>query len=627
MLLCAPAAQAIITPVATIDGPSAEIVELGGVAMAPDGTGGIVYRKRVEGRPHIFAAVYSGGKWGVPQRVDVGQPYESTFPAIAAGEGGRLIVVWVNHYSSTTDGLFSAAMSPGSTGFQKPVAIDLNIGNATGAYPSVAMNGAGQALVAYRVIDEVSGPSTPNIPAGYVLDEIRMARSNGEYWSEFGQPLNRDLAQPVLAPTATNSPKVAIDLTGQGILIWQEPDDSFVNRVYARRIFGLTMGNILQVSPSSYEGDPLNGSVEDLAVDTAGFGEGAVAWLQQPSPGSGFTKPRVFVNEIPSSFDPKGSEFKGARIVDGAGAEGPTGLIGPLSMTVDPQGGFNVGYSIGDESFAAQGSEASVGTPLRLDEGGSGVPGNPGITRAADGALAAAWKLEEHGSGAVAMYERRSDGTPAHALVSSPAGGAIDALGLAGSHEGDALAGFMQGSGTHTEIAAAEVNAPPGSFVMNVPDGWVTGKRIPLQWEQPVGGSPPLKYGVLVEDEEVAEGIAKTEYTLKPAQIGNGVHKIRIEATDSLGQVEESTSATLKVDRTPPSVRLHVHGRTVTVKVSDHVSGVRKPSVHVSFGDGQSASGETAAKHTYTRAGTYILSVKASNKAGLKARLHKRVQV
>src|SRR5580700_2121510 len=185
-----PAAGALISPVTPIDGPSSEIVELGGVAMAADGSGGIVYRKRVEGRPHIYAALYSGGHWGAPQRVDTGQQFESSFPAIAAGEGGRLVVVWVNHYSSTTDGLFSAALEPGSTGFQPPVPVDLDLGQAIGTYPSVAMNLAGNALVAYRVVTAVSGPSTPEIPPGYVDAEIRMARFDGEYWSSFGLALN-----------------------------------------------------------------------------------------------------------------------------------------------------------------------------------------------------------------------------------------------------------------------------------------------------------------------------------------------------------------------------------------------------------------------------------------------------
>src|SRR4029077_969680 len=195
------------------------------------------------------------------------------------------------------DGLFSAALEPGSTGFQPPVPVDLNIGQAIGTYPSVAMNLAGQALVVYRVITAVSGPSTPEIPSGYVKAEIRMARFDGEFWSSFGLPLNRNPAQPMLAPTAANSPRVAIDLTGQGLIAWQEPDDSFVNRIYARRIFGMVPGNILQVSPSTYAGHPLNGPADELAEDMSGFGVGAVAFRQQPAPGSGFTRPRVFVNE------------------------------------------------------------------------------------------------------------------------------------------------------------------------------------------------------------------------------------------------------------------------------------------------------------------------------------------
>ncbi|MFZ1155598.1 MAG: hypothetical protein WAN93_11910, partial [Solirubrobacteraceae bacterium] len=303
LLACVPSVYAEISPVAPIDGPSSEIVDFAGAAMAADGTGGIVYRKRVEGRIHIFAAQYVGGKWEAPQQVDVGEKFDSSFPAIAAGEGGRLVVVWTNHYSSTTDGLFSATIDPGSGGFQAPVPVDLNIGQATGTYPSIAMNLAGQALVAYRVITAVSGPSTPNIPPGYVLAEIRMARFDGQYWSSLGQPLNRNLAQPVPQPTAVNSPQVAIDLTGQGLLAWQEPDDSLVNRVYARRIFGMVPGNLLQVSPSTFAGHPLNGPVDELSLDVAGFGQGAVAWRQQPAPGSGFAHARVFEAELPSSFD------------------------------------------------------------------------------------------------------------------------------------------------------------------------------------------------------------------------------------------------------------------------------------------------------------------------------------
>jgi len=634
-LLFACSADAEISPVAPIDGPSSEIVDFGGAAMASDGTGGVVYRKRVEGRVHIFVAQYVSGGWGKPQRVDAGERFDSSFPAIAAGEGGRLVVVWANHYSSTTDGLFSATTDPGATGFQPPAPVDLNIGQATGTYPSIAMNLAGQALVSYRVSNAVSGPSTPNIPPGYVLDEIRMARFDGQYWSSFGQPLNRDTAQPVPQPSAANSPRVAIDLTGQGLLAWQEPDDSFVNRVYARRIFGMVPGNLLDVSPTAYNGHPLNGAVDELSADLAGFGQGAVAWRQQPAPGSGFSRARVFEAEIPSSFDPHGSAFGAARAVDGPpGADGPGAGVGGVSMAVDGKGGFDVGYASGDQSYDASGSEsalaASAAGPVRLDSG-SEVPGEPVLTRADDGALAAAWRVQVRGAGAVAVLERRSDGTPNRSLVAAPHGGAVHALAMGGSHRGDAIFGFLQGDGANAQIAAVVVRAPPGEFVTSAPSGWVRSARIPFQWEVPLAGAGSISYAVLVDDQEVAENVGGAEYTLTREQISDGVHTVQVEATDSLGQVVDSVPATVKVDRTPPHARVRVRGGSVAVTLSDgargQCSGVRAGPVRVRFGDGATAGRRTLLRHSYARAGTYTLTIAVADNVGNRRTVRRRVRV
>ncbi len=630
LLLCA-SAGAEISPVAPIDGPSSEIVDFGGAAMAADGTGGIVYRKRVEGRPHVFVAQYVGGKWRAPERVDVGEQFESSFPSIGAGEGGRLVVVWANHYSSTTDGLFSATIDPGSSGFQPPVPVDLNIGQATGVYPSLAMNLAGQAYVSYRVVTAVSGPSTPNIPPGYVLDEIRVAHFDGQYWSSLGQPFNRDTAQPVPQPTALNSPRVAIDLTGQGLIAWQEPDDNFVNRIYARRIFGMVPGNLLDVSPSTFNGHPLNGAADELSLDDAGFGQGAVAWRQEPAPGSGFSHPRLFAAEISSSFDPHGSTFRAAKLLDGPPtADGPSAGIGQITMAIDGEGAFDVGYGTGTQSFDANGTEATVGKPVRLDSG-SEVGGDPVLTRAADGALAAAWKVQVHGAGAVAVLERRSDGTPNRSLIAAPHGGAVHQLAVGGSHRGDAIFGFLQGDGVNAQIAADVVRAPPGEFVTDAPSSWIKTPRVPLQWEVPLAGAGHIAYSILVEDQEVAEEISGNEYTLNREQVSEGVHSLQVEATDSLGQVVDSVPATLKVDRRPPRVRMLVRGSSVTVRVSDgarkEVSGVRGSSVKVRFGDGGTAHGRATLKHTYSRGGAYTIVVSASDNAGNKRTVRKRVRV
>ena len=68
-------ARAAISDTQLIDGPSADVLDVGGVAMTEDGTAGIVYRKRVDGRAHVFAALFRDGAWGAPRRVDAGQAF------------------------------------------------------------------------------------------------------------------------------------------------------------------------------------------------------------------------------------------------------------------------------------------------------------------------------------------------------------------------------------------------------------------------------------------------------------------------------------------------------------------------------------------------------------------------
>ena len=70
--------------------------------MAEDGSGGLVYRQRVDGRAHVFAARLAGGRWQPSQRVDVGQGFDSSWPRIGAGNGGRLVVTWVQEFGANT---------------------------------------------------------------------------------------------------------------------------------------------------------------------------------------------------------------------------------------------------------------------------------------------------------------------------------------------------------------------------------------------------------------------------------------------------------------------------------------------------------------------------------------------
>src|SRR5262249_10821863 len=129
-LLAAPASAVILSPT-TIDGPSTEGLSLGGVSMAADGTGGLVYTKSVDGVQHVFASRYDGGQWSAPIRADAESSFAASQPRIAAGENGRLLVVWVAPVATLAKGgirygLYSASLGSGAGEFGSQLLVDSN---------------------------------------------------------------------------------------------------------------------------------------------------------------------------------------------------------------------------------------------------------------------------------------------------------------------------------------------------------------------------------------------------------------------------------------------------------------------------------------------------------------------
>ncbi|HEY6890163.1 MAG TPA: hypothetical protein VI300_20335, partial [Solirubrobacter sp.] len=355
LLLPAPA-FAGISAVTPIDGPSPDMVDYGGTAMAPDGTGGIVYRKRVDGRTHIFAAQFDGKSWRAPQRVDNGQAFDSSWPAIGAGTGGRLVVAWVQEFGPSSDRLYSAGLDPGATRFQAPVPVDLNVGESTGTYPSLAMNGNGNAYLAYLVMQDPSGTDTP----GYTHGELRVARYDGTYWSGFGLPLNRNVQAPLRIPVAGATPQVTMDATGNGILAWQEPDDALIDRIWARRLFGTNTGIATQVSPGTWKDVPLRAPVDQFSLDSAGFGQGAIAYRQQPAAGGPLVGTRIMLATIPETSAPDAAAFGTPRIVDGAGDAAPPVAPGPAAVAVDRVGDTATVFSFAQRSILTSADDRTV---------------------------------------------------------------------------------------------------------------------------------------------------------------------------------------------------------------------------------------------------------------------------
>lgn len=638
-----PAAHAIVSDVHPIDGPSAEIVDVGDAAMAEDGSGGIVYLKQVDGRTHVFAAQFRDGAWRPPQRVDVGQSFDSSWARIGAGDDGRLLVTWVQEFGVESDRMFSASLDPGATSFQPPVPVDFNVGEASSTYPDLAMSRGGQAYLVYRVVTDLS----PSNPAGYIGADTRVARYNGRLWSVLGTPVDRSIPTPVRAPTEANAPEVGIDVQGQGVVAWQEPDDEFVDRLWVRRLFGTSVGIPILASPQSWEGTPLRGPADAFALDVAGFGQAAVAFRQQPGQASKLTAPRLMVNEMPDVFSESAQRFAGALLADG----GVRGGLGAPSVAVDPRSLFVTGVAAGAASLLGGGDEAAAEPVDRIDTGASSIPGDPLVDLSETGAAVAAWRELRGNAGLVGVQERRADDVVEPTELSAPRGGGVGRLTLGGSGRGDAILAWKQGSGANSQIAAAVVDAPPDPFLVLLPSGWQRKKRIRVAWDRSPNAVSAVRYSVSVDDEPVREGLRQLHALLKRDDLGNGRHRIQIFATDAAGQETGSRVGHLLVDRRAPRVELRRHGRRLTVVVTDgrrgRASTLRTGSVRISFGEGGGAAASVSARgarastkrrrktkaptvrehHLYSHAGRYTVRVRARDKAGNRTAFSQIVRI
>lgn len=626
------AARAEILEAQTIDGPSPDVVDVGGVAMAEDGSGGMVYRKRVGGRAHVFVSRLDDGRWQAPLRVDVGQQFDSSWPRIAAALGGRLVVVWVQEFGANTDRLFSATLDPGATRFGPPVPLDLNVGEATGTWPSVSMNRAGQALVVYRYLPNGGAPSA-SLPAGYVDGDIRVARYTGTYWSVFGIPIDRNQAAPVRSPTARNAPQVGVDVNGNGIVAWQEPDDEFVDRIWARRIFTQTMGVPLIVSPQSWENRPLRAPADQFALDVAGFGQGAIAFRQQPAAGTAITRPRVLVGRIPEAFDDAAKAFGTPVLADGGGAAGPAGTPSAVSVGVSPSGAFATAFGLGAASYLVRGDDDGVKPAERLDDGASAVPGDPVVRLSTESrALDAAWKVRTADGNGVAVREGGADGVDDTQFAAATRGGPVNGLLIAGSGLGDAAIAFHQGGQSFGQVAGVVIDAPPTVFTVQTPIDFVRDRRVRITWDVSPNAVTPVQYDVAVDDDVVRSDTRRRRVLLGPDDLPDGVSQIKVIAKDTRGQQTESVPATVKVDRTAPRVIApRSSGRRLRLRITDgarrEVSGVETGATVVRWGDGRRSRGGTRPGHRYARAGTYRLRVATVDQVGNRQTINLKVRV
>ena len=629
-------ARAVIHPAAVLDGPSNAILEVNGAAMAPDGSGGILYRKEVEGVAHVFVAPFRDGLWGTPVQVDSEDAYGASEPAIAAGEGGRLLVVWVQERNVNISdiaeySLMGAAMQPGASGFGQAIIVDPDVGepdtgDISGVDPRLAMAPDGAAYVVYRaILDDcaLGDESNPELgrcrPGGAdKVVSVRVARYDYLTWSSLGQ-INRAPQIAMRDPTAENAPSIGISLNGNGVVAWQEPDSGDVARIWARRLFGTVRGSVLEISPQTLGGRQVSTDADAPAVAVGPYGETQIAFRVLGASGSAIATTSVYTNSILSEIAPHGSEPRGASLL-GTGSG-----LGPPSAAIDQEGGaFRVSWTAGGAVRELEGSNRSAGSSVTV---GAGVGPAPTIINPAGGGTTA-WSAQPGQAPAAQVREDYAGGAFQGATLAGGVAGAIGGLSLGGDGKGDALIGFSQGPPGQAEVLGAFVQAPPAPFVLDLPNGWVRGGDATITWESSFDAVPGVTYTVYVDGRPRLGGLTGLSTRLSATGLGDGVHRVQVLATDASGQQTMSAGEELKVDAGPPivSVRSIEDRRGVRVTVRSDASGVDARATQISFGDGHETKGRASVSHVYARAGVYMIVAHVRDRVGNHATVRLRVR-
>ena len=635
--LAAPTAHAAIAPASPIDGPNATIIDVDGAAMAPDGSGGIVYRKLLDGEPHVFAARFMNGAWQPPVQVDAGQPFAATFPTIAAGDDGRLLVVWAEPWAVFGSGaetetryqLMSSELQPGATNFSPAQQVDpKDIGNGTAAYPSLAMAANGIAYVAYRVVNSArQGFTSAPLRAGDEPISVRVARYNGQGlpWTSVGT-MNNHPELTMRHPSSTNAPVIGVSLSGSAVVVWQEPNAGGVAEIFARRIFPGRLGNPLQVSPEIVGGRSISAEADAPALAVNRFGEARIAYRLAGGSGSPYGAAQIILDSLPSEVDKQGAKLTAAHPV----ASAPT--LAPPSLAIDEAGDYRMGYASGAQTrlitgddFHASSAPAALG---RNPEASGAEEREPTAINPAGGGVTIWRGTSATGAPVVEAREDFAHGAWQLAQLSSPISGSLDEPVLGGSSQGDALIAFAQGPPGEKQVMAAVAKSPPGEFIATAPIGWVRGSSATITWEVPAEAFGSTTYAVLVDGHVRARGLTGLSARLNSRGLGDGRHHVQVLATDSLGQQTMSPVAELDVDANPPEVSVRrLGGRRVLIRIKDRASGAVASGTSIAFGDGAHAYRKLSASHTYARAGRYVVVVVSRDRVGHVLVAHIRIQL
>ena len=606
--LASPAlAQPSPAPPTVIDGPSAAISGLGGLSIARDGTGGLVYSKAVSGISHVYVSALLGGQFQSPVEVDAGLAGPSSQPVIAAGNGGVLVVGLIN-----AGQLYVVDKAGSTAAFGSPQPLAAGASN-----PSLQMTNFGKAYLAFTVADA----------AGH---DVRTAYYDNGAWSLETAPLNVTPADN--AGTGSGAPQVAAAGDGVAIVAWGEG-----GHVFSRRVWGTAPSVVDEQADVASVSGCGEVSAGNPALSAGGDSSYVDVAFQETVSCGGVDQSRVLLNRL------RGSQYDGVTSADGLSTPGTDSATDPsVAMTEYGQGFVTAAGQTSDNVVAMElGNNGAYGPVLQVNS----LPGTaapypvPGV--AGLFSTLVAWQQTPGTAGPAEIrvrYEPRASTLGPELVLSSPTEGAADAaLGIAatGDGGGDAAVAWVQGTAGSNQIVVDQLYQPPGAASVAKKLSYTRSTQPVLRWSASSARWGPITYTVSLDGTQVGQ-TAGTSLQV-PAALANGAHSWQVTASNPAGLTGVSKVARIFVDTVAPVLKVTESGRrragsTEIVRLTYHdpapASGIAKLTIR--WGDRTVTSvkpGTHRIAHVYRRPGHYKLTVTVADRAGNQTTVVRHVKI
>lgn len=606
--LASPAvAQPTPAPPTVIDGPSVAISGLRGMSIARDGTGGLVYSKAVSAISHVFVSPLIGGRFQPPVQVDVGLAGASSQPVIAAGDGGVLLVGFIN------GGQLYVVDKAGTTaGFGSPQALAAGASN-----PSLQMTDFGKGYLAFTVVDG----------AGH---DVRAAFYDNGAWSLEGAPLNDTPADT--AGTGSGAPQVAAAGDGVAIVAWGEG-----GRVLSRRVWGTAPSVVDEQADLPSVSGCAEVSAGSPAVSAGGDSSYVDVAFQETVSCGGVDQSRVLVNRL------RGSQYDGATSADGLSTPGSDSATDPaVAMTEYGQGFVTAAGQASNNVVAMElGNNGAYGPVLPVNSLPGTAPPYPVPGVAGLFSTLVAWQQSPGTTGPAEIrirYEPRASALGPELVLSSPAEGPTDAaLGIAatGDGGGDAAVAWVQGTAGVNQIVVDQLYQPPGAASVATKLSYSRSAQPVLRWSASSARWGPITYTVALDGAQV-EQTGGTSFTV-PSALSDGAQTWQVTATNPAGLSAVSKVARIFVDTVAPVLKVREAGRrragspqVVRLSYRDPAPASGVARLTVRWGDGAVTHLEPGTHriiHVYRRAGRYEITVTVADRAGNQTIVVRHVKI